>query len=134
MVLKSITAKAKLFMLPKAVRNIVLIVLILLIINAFVSLLGASYLSENIGVFLGKSGTVIFSDLLFLEGAIILAIGIFIAVAIESEKTKPLSKSSKETDPNAEETPEKGINIGVLMIIVGAILIGLSITVGAFLH
>ena len=134
MVLKSIMAKAKRFMLPKAVRNIILILLLLLILDALVSFLGASYLSEKVGAFLGKSGTLIFSDLLFLEGTIVLAAGTLIAVAVESEKTKPLSKSSKETDPNTEETPEKGINIGVLIIIVGAVLIGLSMTVGTFLH
>lgn len=126
-------AGAKRFVLLRAGRKSILIVLVLLIFDALVSFLGASYLSENIGAFVGKSGTGIFSDLLFLEGAFILAIGIFIAVAIEWEKN-PLSKSSKETDSNSEETPEREINIGVRMIIVGAILIGFSIIVGAFLH
>ena len=134
MVLKSIMARAKRFMLPKTVRKLILVVLFLLIFDALVSFLGASYLSENIGTFIGKSGTVIFSDFLFLEGSITLAIGIFIAVAVEWEKTKPLSEPSKEIDPNTEETPRKWMNIGVLMIVVGAVLIGLSITVGTLLH
>ena len=94
------------------------------------TVLGASYLSENTGAFLGKSRTVILSDLLFLEGAVIFAIGIFIAIARAGHKKKPSSEPTTEITDNAEPTRDKRIRPGILMMIVGAILMGLSMMVG----
>lgn len=53
---------------------------------------------------------------------------------IEWERAKLLSETSKETAHKTEEIPEKGIDIDVLMMVFGAVLIGLSIIVGVFLH
>jgi len=133
MLLKKIIAKMRHFELPEVAKNILLIVSSLLIFDVLLAGLGGSYLSENIGTFLGKSRTVILSDLLFLEGVPIFAIGTFIAVAKAAQKIEPSSEQTTERTNNAEQTPARRINIGTLLIIVGAILIGLSIAVGTLL-
>lgn len=132
MPLKIIT-KLRRLELPEVAKNVLLIVFSLLIFDVLVTVLGASYLSGNIGAFWGKSRIVILSDLLFLEGAGIFAIGTFIAVAKAAQKIKQFSKPSAEININAEKTPEKRINTGILMMIIGAILMGLSIAVGTLL-
>jgi len=119
--------------LNKTVKNVLLTVLSLLIFDALVAVLGGSYLSENVGTFMGKSSTVILSDFLFIEGIVILAVGILIIVGGLAQKIKPLSEPSTETTEIGVQTLEKRINLGVFMMIVGAILIGLSITVGTLL-
>lgn len=131
--LKKIKTKLRRFKLPKATKKVLFIVLSLLILDALVAVFGAPYLSENIGTFLGKSKTVILSDLLFLEGAVIFAIGTFIAVLRFMKEKEPLYETSTETTDNEEQTREKRIDAGILMIIIGAILMGLSITVGTLL-
>jgi hypothetical protein len=132
--------------LPEEARNVFLVVTFLLIIDFLVAVVTASgrgtivtlpydirgtkdYMRPVVTAF-GRGTIVTLSNLLFLEGAIILPIGIFIAVAIAWQKTNPQSETTTETTDNVEQTQEKRLNIGVLMIIIGAILIGLSITVG----
>jgi len=131
--LKGIKARLRRWKLPKIARNVILVVFSLLIFDVLVVVLGASYLSENMGTFLGKSGTVILSDLLFLEGTVIFAIGTFIAVAKAAQKIKPFSEPPTEINVDVEKTPEKRINLATLLIIIGVILMGLSITVGTLL-
>lgn len=133
MLLKKIVAKIRHLELPEVARSILLIISSLLIFDVLLAGLGGSYLSENIGAFLGKSQTVILSDLLFLEGVPIFVIGIFIAVAKSAQKMKPPSEQSTETTENVNQTLTRRIDIGTLLIIVGAILIGLSITAGTLL-
>lgn len=118
--------------LPEAARKALVIIAFLSICDALVAFSGASYLSRNIGAFLGKSPTVILSDLLFLEGVIVFATGSFIAVATATQKTEPSSNSSTDIADDAEQTPKRK-NTGTLMMITGAVLIGLSITVGTLL-
>ena len=133
MSLKGIKARLRRWKLPKIARNVILVVFSLLIFDVLVVVLGASYLSENMGTFLGKSGTVILSDLLFLEGTVIFTIGTFIAVAKAAQKIKPFSEPPTEINVDVEKTPEKRINLATLLIIIGVILMGLSITVGTLL-
>ena len=128
--LKRIITRLRHLELPEAAKNVLLIVSSLLIFDVLVTVLGASYLSGNIGAFLGKSRTVILSDLLFLEGAVIFAIGIFIAVARALQETKPSSEPTTEITDNAELTRDKRINPSILTMIAGAILMGLSMMVG----
>lgn len=128
--LKRIITKLRHLELPKAAKNILLIVSSLLIFDVLVTVLGASYLSENTWAFQGKSRTVILSDFLFLEGAVISALGIFVAVATAWQETKPSSEPTAEITDNAELTSDKRIHPGILMIIVGAILMGFSLMVG----
>lgn len=131
--LKKIKTKLRRFKLPRAAKKVLLIVLSLLILDALVAVLGAPYLSENIGTFLGKSKTVILSDLLFLEGAVIFAIGTFIAVSRFMQEKEPLYEPSTGTTDNGGQTREKRIGAGILMMIIGAILMALSITIGTLL-
>lgn len=124
------TTRLRRLKLPEATKNVLLIVSSLLIFDVLVTALGAPYFSGNIGAFLGKSGTVILSDLLFLEGAVIFAIGAFIAFATAGHETKLSSEPTTDTTDNAEPTRHKRIDPGILMMIVGAILMGLSMMVG----
>lgn len=128
--LKRIITKLRHLKLPEAAKNVLLIVSSLLIFDVLVTVLVASYLSGNIGAFLGKSRTVILSDLLFLEGAVIFAIGTFIAVARAWPETKLPSEPTTEIADNAELTRDKRIRPGILTMIVGAILMALSMMVG----
>lgn len=131
--LKKVKTKARRFKLSKATKNVLLVVLSLLILDALVAVLGAPYLSKNIGTFIGKSNMGILSDLLFLEGAVIFAIGTFIAVLRFMQEREPLYRSSTETPNNEGQTREKRTDASILMIIIGAILVGLSITIGTLL-
>lgn len=128
--LKRIVTKLRHLELSNVAKNVLLIVFSLLISDALVSVLVASYLSESTGPFMGKSRTVILSDLLFLEGAVIFAAGSFITFARTKLETKPSAESTTETNDNTEQTRDKQIHIGIQMMIAGAILIGLSMTVG----
>jgi len=130
--LKKIKAKLRRFELPKAAKNVLLIVVSLLILDALVAVLGAPYLSANTGTFLGKSKTVILSDLLFLEGAVIFGVGTFIVV-LRSMYEKLSYKPSTETSDNAGQTREKRLHPSILMMVIGAILMGLSVTIGTLL-
>jgi len=126
--------KLRHFELPKVAKKVLLIVAFLLIFDVLVAFLGGSYLSQHVGGFLGKSSRVILSDLLFLEGAAILAVGTIIAVAIATQEIKPSSEPATETTDSAEVTYDRWKNPGILVIIIGAILIGLAITAGALLR
>ena len=130
--LKKIKTKVRLRKLPKAAKKVLSIVLSLLILDALVTVLGAPYLSANTGTFLGKSSTVILSDLLFLEGAVIFAIGTLIVV-LRSMHEKLSYKPSTETTDNAGQTREKRLHPSILMMVIGAILMGLSVTIGTLL-
>jgi len=132
--LRHVMIKAIHFELPKAVKKVLLIVSFLVIFDVLVAFLGGSYLSEHVGGFLGKSSRVILSDLLFLEGAAIFAVGTIIAAAIAMQEIKPSSEPATETTDSAEVTHDKWKNPGALVIIIGAILIGLAITAGALLR
>lgn len=128
--LKKIKAKVRRFELPKAAKKVLLIVLSLLIFDALVAFLGAPYLSENIGTFLGKSTMVILSDLLFFEGAVVFTVGTFMAVLEFIQEKETLNEPSTETNDNGGRTRGKRIGTGIFVMIIGAILVGLSITVG----
>ncbi len=131
--LKKIKTKIRRFELPKAAKNVLLIVVSLLIFDALVAVLGAPYLSKNIGLFLGKSRRVIVSDLLFLEGTVTFAIGTFIAISRSTQEKEPSHKPSTQTTDNEMQTHEKWIPPSKLMMITGAILIGVSIINGTLL-
>jgi len=120
--LKGIKTKVRQFEWHEAARKVLLIVSALSLFDAVMSVL------------LGKSRTVLlFVDLLFLEGSVILAVGTFIAAARAVWETQPSSKTSTETTVNAKQTPKKPIHFSMLMVIIGAILICLSIIVGTLL-
>lgn len=125
--------KIRRFITRKALKNVFLMIFPLVMFDVLAAFLGGSYLSENIGTFLGKSKTVILSDLLFEEGAVIFAIGAFVAVIKARKEIKQLPESTTEATVNAEQSRDTRINSGVFLIIVGVILMGLSIAVGTWL-
>jgi hypothetical protein len=75
---------------------------------------------------LGRSSpTILFSDLLFFEGSLILVIGTFIAVVRAWREPEP--KTNKSTEENESD---EGPHFSVLMIIIGVVLIVLAVAVG----
>lgn len=101
------------FKLSPITKKIVLIVSLLLIIDVLLVVFGGPFLSERIWFFSGKSATHMLSDLLFLEGGVIFAAGVFLFLVAEF---RPRQHSK-----------------GILLTIAGASLIGLSIALGALL-
>jgi nitric oxide reductase large subunit len=97
-------------------RKILLVVLFLLVLDVLTSLL-APYVSESVAFFSGKSGAHVLSDLLFLEGAVIFLIGaLLFSRMFETKRT--LDSGSKH------------VTLGVLLMIIGLGMIGLSIIIG----
>lgn len=128
--LEKTKTKLRHFKLLKTAKDVLMIVLPLLIFDTLVTLIGASYLSKNIATFLGKSRTVILSDLLFLEGSVIFAIGTFVAIIRFLYEERPSHETTTKTTENSGQTPEKQIDLSILLMLTGAVLIGLSIAVG----
>jgi hypothetical protein len=123
--------KLKGLRLPKEVRNIILFVSFFLIFDAVAIKLGAPYLQQNFAILSGKSEITMVSDLLFGEGAIVLGVGALLAAG--ASKTSmgrqypgQYYKEKEMTTDYVKSRPSQ-MRIGVLLLIVGAILIGLSI-------
>jgi len=133
MFLKSIITKARRFTSSITFKIAFLTISSLLIFDVLVAVLGSFYFSDSTGAFLGKSTTINLSNLLFIEGAFILAIGTFIAVARAWQEPKPSSEPTTQPADSAEQIGDERIHNSTLMIIVGAVLIGLSILVGTLL-
>ena len=124
------------FKLPRVSKKIVLAVLFLLFFNALIAVFVFSFLHENFWFFADKSAARILSDLLFLEGAMVFAVGAFVASGLSIFRIE--SKSSLYTSPEGHvkylrESRKKQFNFGVVLVVIGAILIGSSIVIGAFL-
>jgi hypothetical protein len=109
-----------------AAKKIVMALCSLSVFDVALAFLGGPYLSRNVGTFLGKSNAAILSDLLFLEGAVIFAVGSFLALGLPF-------KPYKERTDDVEPPSKKRIHPSILLMIIGASLIGLSITVGTLL-
>lgn len=117
--------------IPNVIRNIVLVVLLLSIIDVIVA--GLSTFLQ--GWFFGFSGVTTLCNLLFLEGAAILAIGGFLA----SGMTWLLGASRYPGDryyieekmgSDIRRSRKRQLSVGISMIIIGATLIGLSVAIG----
>jgi hypothetical protein len=122
------------FKIPRAAKNIGLIVLIMLVSDIIVAYLGGAYLS---GVFLlfRRGATGIFSDLLFLEGIIALAVGLInIGGISESQGINPghvgATSDPARRDPEARKRLRKEqLHSGTLLIVLGPVLIGFSMLI-----
>lgn len=89
---------------------------------------------RSIAVFWGKSETTMLSDLLFGEGAITLGIGVFATVggskmSMSRQYPGQYYKEGEMMTDHVKSRPRE-IRIGVLILIVGAVLLGLSVLVG----
>lgn len=108
------------------------ILVFLLLINIFIVKFG--FIREILPLMVYKSEKNILSDLLFLEGACILAIGAYVASGISILRME--TPSSLYASPNGhsryvKEVRKKQIAFGTILIIIGASLIGLSILIGS---
>jgi hypothetical protein len=121
--------------IPKLAKNIVLVFPLVVILNILAAGLWASLLHDCCFC---RPQTLMICDLLFLEGAIIFAIGAF----LESGIAWPLKvlRHSRERHPAGEKTDngngkssKKKVRKGMFMIILGAMLIGSSVAVGQLL-
>lgn len=118
--------------IPKVVRNIILVVLLLLTLDVL-----AIGLLTNIlhGWFFGSSGMTILCDLLFFEGAIIFAIGAFLASGITwflgvSRYPRGRYYVEEKMGNEIRQSSKKQLRTGIFMMILGAMLIGLSVAIG----
>ena len=125
------------FKLSPITKKIVLIVSLLLIIDILLAVLGGPFLSERIWFFSGKSTTHMLCDLLFLEGGVIFAAGVFLAAGMSELFTgRSPSRLFAAPGSSAEDVAEfrpKQYSKGILLMIAGASLMGLSIAFCALL-
>jgi hypothetical protein len=126
--------KRKGFRFPNEIRNIALFITVLLIFDAVIIQVWSPYLQKNFAIFSGKSEATMLSDLLFGEGAIILGIGVFATIggskmSMSRQYPGQYYKEGEMMTDHIKSRPRE-IRIGILVLIVGAVLLGLSILVG----
>lgn len=117
-------------------RKVLLFVVFIMVFNFLAAFWLIPFLDDGIWIFQGKSTPFILSDILFLEGSAMFAIGAFVELGASFRKGKPPKNPSDQQ--GAEQTKEtkasqgeiKVISFGVLLIILGSCFIGLSIAVG----
>jgi hypothetical protein len=76
------------------------------------------------------------SNLLFIEGAIILGVGAWIASGASTLRTEKFSSLYARPEGHAEylrQSRKKQFSFGIVLIIIGAALMGLSIAIGTLL-
>ena len=131
MSLKRIERMLERFELTKAAEYVLLIVSLFLISDGLVAFVAGSFLSTHVGAFLGvENNIVILSDLLFIEGALIFAVGTFIALASSMRRTNPPPEPTSEEKLEPKQIQKKPVNPIMIIILIGIVLIGLSILVG----
>jgi hypothetical protein len=130
MPLKRIKRMLERFELTKAAEYVLLIVSLFLIADALAAFLGGPYLTTHVGAFLSASTIVVLSDLLFIEGALIFAVGTFIALASSMRRTNPPPEPAPEEELESEQIQKRPVHPIVIIIFIGIVLIGLSMVVG----
>jgi len=118
--------------IPKLIRNTVLVFLLVLISDVLAAGLWTSLLH---GCFFGYSQKLITCDLLFLEGAIIFAIGAFLASGITwllgvSRYPRGRYYVEEKMGNDIRKSRKKQLRTGIFMMILGAMLIGSSVAIG----
>jgi len=121
--------------IPKLTRNIVLVFPLILILDILAAGLWTSLLH---GCFFCRPQTLIICDLLFLEGAIIFTIGAFLESGIAlplrvSRHPQGRYSAEQKKDNENKKSSKKQLRTGMFMIILGAMLIGSSVTIGQLL-
>lgn len=74
-----------------------------------------------------------FADLLFMEGILVFAVGAYVASGMSNprrENWKTLSTDSEGYREFLEDQRPKQLSDGVILMIIGAIMIGLSLAIG----
>ena len=116
-------------------QKVVLVVALIFVVNVLLASLFHSHFMELSWIFYGKSPTVVLSDLLFLEGAIVFAIGTLAAsmkpwVSRTSRHKRHKSDIEEGLDNDREKLLKNQVDFWMLMIIIGVILIVASIMIG----
>lgn len=131
------TGKWRCLKLSPKIEKTVLFVLLLLIVDILLAGLGGVFLGGRISFFSGKSATHTLCDLLFLEGAIIFAIGVFLAAGmselIAGRSPSRLFAAPKSSAEDVAEFRPKQYSTGTILMIIGASLMGSSIAIGVLL-
>jgi len=123
------------FKLSRINKKIVLALLFLFFFNIFFAVFSFSFL-QDFWFFASKSIAYILSDLLFFEGAILFAVGAFVASGLSIFKIEKASSLYASPEGHAEylrESRKKQFKFGTVLIAIGAILIGSSIAIGTLL-
>jgi len=116
--LERAASKTRRLFTPKVLKQVFLAAALFGVADTLISAVGWTYLGRS-------SPALLLSDLLFLEGSLILAIGTFIAV------TRSWREPQSKTDQSTEESENnENPHFSVHMIIVGAMLIALSVVFG----
>lgn len=123
--------KMKRFFSSKLKVKIGVVILFLVLFNVFAVSLGVSFLREKFQFLRNKSVKIVMSDLFFIEGAVIFAVGALVA---SGTSLRVETFSSLYADPNGHvrylrESRKKQFAFGIILIVVGASLIGLSISI-----
>lgn len=124
--------------IPQSIRKILLFVVLLMVFNFFAVYWLFPFFGADLWFFGGKSKAFMFSDLLFLEGAFVFAVGALIELSASWLLGKPPKNPSnqqglgqtKDAGPSGRRV--KHVTFGVLAMVVGACFIGSSIAVGTF--
>ena len=111
-------------------QKIALVVVLILVVNVLVASLCHSYFTELSWIFYGKSQTVVLSDLLFLEGAVVFAIGTLAASMKPWVSRGRASDVEEELDNDGEKLLKNQMDFWMLMIVIGVILLSVSIIIG----
>lgn len=128
--------KMRRFLSSRLEAKMGIIILFLLLFNVFAVSFGSSFLREKLPFLANKSEKLILSDLLFIEGAVIFAIGALIASGASVLRIE--TPSSLYARPSGHvrylrEERKKQFAFGIILIIIGVALMGLSIAIGTFL-
>lgn len=125
------------YKIPRTARNVILILAILLVSDVIIAYLGGIYLTDVFFLF-RRGGVGIFSDLLFLEGTVAVAIGLINMGGISESSG---IKGTRATSDSARREPEaharlrrEQLHSGTLLIIVGPTIIGLSLLLPLLFH
>jgi hypothetical protein len=129
--MESIKKNLRRYDMGKTAEIVLLIVSLFFFADTVAVLFEILYLGTSPAV--SALGIVTLSNLLFIEGALIFAIGTFAAVARSMQSTKPLPPSSSAPEANLEPSQRKRMHPSVMMAFIGIILIILSVLVGTLL-
>jgi len=123
------------FKFPRVDKKIVLVLLFLLFFNVLIAVLCSSFL-QNFWFFADKSIAYILSNLFFFEGALVFAVGAFVASGLSIFRIESPSSLYASPEGHVEylrESRKKQFKFGIVLVAIGAILIGSSIAIGALL-
>ena len=127
--------KTRLLRFLQKYQKVILVVVLILVVNVLAASLCHSYFMELSWIFYGKSLTVVLSDLLFLEGAVVFAIGTIAAsmkpwVSRTLRDKRTTSDIEEGLDKEKEKLLKNQMDFWILMIAIGVILLLVSIIIG----